>query len=58
MRVVEWLRQHQYSLLHALKAVIASLLGYLAGQYIGKVFDISEMYSWVVITVLVVMASH
>ncbi|WP_440682243.1 FUSC family protein [Cysteiniphilum halobium] len=48
----------RFSLINALKAVIASAIAYLVGHLLGGWFNISQMYAWIVITVLVVMSSQ
>ncbi|MCF6767816.1 FUSC family protein [Thiotrichales bacterium 19S11-10] len=47
-----------YALLNAVKAAIASLIGYLIGCYLGHSLGIIQMYNWIVVTVLVVMSSQ
>ncbi len=48
----------RYSLINALKAVVASAIAYLVGHLLGEWLNISQMYAWIVITVLVVMSSQ
>lgn len=50
--------KYQYALINAFKASIASLIGYLTGHYLGNSLGISQMYGWIVVTILVVMSSQ
>ncbi|MCF6766058.1 FUSC family protein [Thiotrichales bacterium 19S3-7] len=47
-----------YALLNALKAVIASFIGYLIGHFLGDYLNVTQMYSWIVVTILVIMSSQ
>ncbi|WP_440993178.1 FUSC family protein [Cysteiniphilum litorale] len=48
----------RYSLINALKAVVASAIAYLVGHLLGEWLNVGQMYAWIVITVLVVMSSQ
>ncbi|WP_116963480.1 FUSC family protein [Fastidiosibacter lacustris] len=47
-----------YSSINAIKAVIATVIGYLVGCWLGFWLDVPEMYAWIVVTILVVMSSQ
>jgi len=49
---------NKFSLINAFKAVIASLVGYIIGHLLGLWLEVSQMYTWIVVTVLVVMSSQ
>ena len=50
--------KYQYALINAFKASIASLIGYVIGHYLGNSLGISQMYGWIVVTILVIMSSQ
>lgn len=56
--ITNLLYSKRYSLINSLKAVVASAIAYLVGYLSGNWLNISEMYTWIVITVLVVMSSQ
>ncbi|WP_395946937.1 FUSC family protein [Caedibacter taeniospiralis] len=56
--ITNMLYSKRYSLINALKAVLASAIAYLLGRVLGDWLNIEQMYSWIVITVLVVMSSQ
>lgn len=56
--ITSLLYSKRYSLVNALKAVVASAIAYLVGHLLGEWFNVTQMYAWIVITVLVVMSSQ
>ena len=49
---------NRFSFINAFKAIIASLFGYILGHALGWWLGVDQMYTWIVITILVVMSSQ
>ncbi|MCF6775170.1 FUSC family protein [Thiotrichales bacterium 19X7-9] len=48
----------RYATINAIKAAIASFIGYIVGHYLGNYLDVTQMYSWIVVTILVIMSGQ
>ncbi|AJC49211.1 FUSC family protein [Allofrancisella guangzhouensis] len=53
-----FLNDNRYAVINAMKTTLGVVIAYLAGFYLGKLFDVQQMYLWMVITVLVVMSTQ
>ncbi len=56
--LINTLQKHKYALINAFKTTLASFIGFLVGHFLGKWLNVPEMYSWIVITVLIIMSSQ
>ena len=56
--VTNLITNKRYSMINAVKTVIASAIAYLVGHLLGDWIELPQMYAWIIITVLVVMSSQ
>ncbi|MFZ9036332.1 MAG: FUSC family protein [Francisellaceae bacterium] len=53
-----WFIKNQFALINAIKTALASLIGYIAGSWLAFFLDEPRMFSWIVITIVVIMAAQ
>lgn len=53
-----FLNSNKYATINALKACVAVTIAYFVGFILGKIFQIEQMYIWMIITVIVVMSTQ
>ena len=54
----QFIYRYRYALLNAFKTMLAALLGYGVGLVLASWMHLYEMYTWIVVTILVVMSSQ
>ena len=58
IKIFRYFSYNRYSLINAMKAIIASFFGYQIGNHLGTYLGVHKMYLWIVVTILVVMTSQ